>query len=294
MARAKVGRFKSERARTEFLRRYDEMVRYWPMAHDELDVATGFGTTHVRRSGDPAGSPLVLVHPNLGTSLAWWRLVEALAQDHQVFALDTIGALGRSVQTKPIADSSDFADWLRDVIEGLGVDDPHLVGFSEGGWVVMSAALGGVPIRSLVAIEPGGAIAKISRRFLGAMVMAGVRAQFSDSALRRFAERISPGVEFAPGEMETMLYGAKNFRPALPFPRRFTDEELAGIDVPTLLYMGEKTELYDPVEAAERAERLMPAVETMIVPEAQHGLPYQRPELTTRTILDFIHRVEGK
>lgn len=293
MTNAKLGRFKSDEARARFLRMYDEMLAHWPVASEELDVDTEFGTTHVRRSGDPAGSPIVLVHPNMGTSLAWWRLVEPLARAHHVFALDTIGALGRSVQTKPVADASDYAGWLGDVIGNLGLDGPHLVGFSEGGYVVMSAALGGVPIRSLVAIEPGGAIAKISKQFLAAMIVAGVKAQFSDKALQHFAERISPGVEFAPGEMEAVLYGAKNFKPALPFPKRFTDGELGSIRLPTLLFMGAKTELYDPVEAAERAHRLMPNVETVIVPEAQHGLPFQYPDLTTKTILDFVARVEA-
>lgn len=289
----KIGRFKNEEARAEFLRMYDQMLAHWPVASEELDVDTEYGTTHVRRSGDPTGSPIVLIHPNTGSSLAWWRLVEPLAEAHHVFALDTIGALGRSVQTRPIADASDYAAWLGDVIERLGLDRPHLVGYSEGGYVAMSAALGGVPIRSLVAIEPGGAIAKVSRRFLGAMIVAGVKTLFSDTALQQFAERISPGVDFAPGEMDTVLQGARNFKPALPFPKRFTDDELGTITVPTLLYMGANTELYDPVKAAERAQQLMPDVETVIVPQAQHGLPFQYPELTTKTILDFIARVEA-
>jgi len=290
---AKVGRFKSADARAEFLRMYDKVLTHWPVACEELDVATDFGTTHVRRSGDPDGSPMVLVHPNLGTSLAWWRMVEPLAQAHQVFALDTIGALGRSVQTKPIAGAADLAGWLGGVIEELGLRGAHLVGFSEGGWVAMSAALGRVPIRSLVAIEPGG-IVKISKRFLGAMLIAGVKAQFNDKALQQFAEHISPGVQFAPGEMETVLYGAKHFKPALPFPRQFTDEDLSNLDVPTLLFMGAKTELYDPEAAAERANRLMPDVETSVVPKAHHGLPFQYPELTTKTILDFVARIEDR
>lgn len=293
MAKAKVGHFKSEEAREEYLRRYDELLGHWPVASEELDVETAFGKTHVRRSGDPAGSPVVLVHPHLGTSLAWWRLVGPLAHNHRVFALDTVGALGRSVQTRPIANSTDFSHWLADVFRGLGLGDPHLIGYSEGGWVAMSAALERVPIRSLVAIEPGG-IARINKRFLGAMIVAGVKANFDDSALQQFAERISPGVEFVPGEMETMLYGAKNFRPALPLPKRISDEDLSRLDVPTLLYMGADTELYDPEEAADRAKLLMPDVETVIVPQAQHGLPYQFPELTTQAILDFITRVENR
>lgn len=294
MSKTKVGRFKSEEARTEFLRRYDEMLKHWPVPSEELDVDTDYGATHVRRSGNPDSSPMVLIHPNLGTSLAWWRLVGPLAQAHQVFAVDTIGALGRSVQTKSVVDASDFARWLEHVLKQLELDGAHLVGFSEGGFVAMASAMRGAPIRSLVAIEPAGALSKIRKRFLGAMLVAGVKAQFSDGALKGFAERISPGVKFAPGEMEAMLYGAKNFKSALPFPKRFTDEELRAIDVPTLLYMGANTELYNPEAAAERAKRLMADVETMIVPQAQHGLPLQYPELTTRTILDFVTRVEAR
>ncbi|MBK5267571.1 MAG: alpha/beta hydrolase [Acidimicrobiia bacterium] len=294
MPEAKIGRFKSDEARAKFFKMYDEMLTNWPVPSEELDVETDFGTTHVRRSGKAGGSPIVLVHPNIGTSLAWWRLVEPLAASHNVLALDTIGALGRSRQTKPIAGSSEYAAWLNGVIEQLDLDAPHLVGYSEGGYVAMCSALGSTTIGSLVAIEPGGAIDRVSRRFLGAMVVAGVKAQFSDYALQEFAERISPGVEFAPGEMEAVLFGAKNFRQGLPFPKRFTDDELQRITVPTLFYMGGKTELYNPVSAAERAQRLMPDVETLIVPDAQHGLPFQYPELTTMTILDFIERVEAR
>jgi pimeloyl-ACP methyl ester carboxylesterase len=94
--------------------------------------------------------------------------------------------------------------------------------------------------------------------------------------------------------METVLYGGKNFKPALPFPKRFTDEELRRIDLPTLIYMAADTELFDPEAAADRANRLIPDVETTIVPDAQHGLPFQYPELTTKTILDFVRRVEAR
>lgn len=294
MAEAKIGRFKTEEARVEYLRMYDEMVTNWPVPARELDVETRFGTTHVRRSGNPEGSPIVLIHPLTGTSLAWWRLVEPLAASHDVFALDTMGTPGRSVQTKPIADASDYGAWLGDVIDQLGLDSPHLVGYSEGGYVAMSAALGSIPIASLVAIEPGGAIAKIKPGFLGSMIVAGVKAQFDDKALQRFAEKMSPGVDFAPGEMETVSYGAKIFKQSLPFPKRFTDDELRQISVPTLLYMGAETDLYDPEKAAERAQRLMPDVETIIVPNAGHGLAFQFPDLTVETILDFVSRVEAR
>jgi pimeloyl-ACP methyl ester carboxylesterase len=288
-----IGRFKSEEARAEFYRLYDEVRGRWPVPSTELDVDTRFGSTHVRRSGDPNGSPVVLIHPHTGTSLAWWRVVEPFAAGQEVFALDTIGAMGKSVQTKPIEGAADYSTWLGDVIAALELDSPHLVGYSEGGFVAMCAAMDSASIGSLTAIEPGG-IARISTGFLGSMLFAGIKAQFSDRALQDFAERISPGVTFAPGEMEMVLFGGKNFRQALPFPKRFEDEDLRRITVPTLLYMAANTELYDPDRAAERAGRLISDVEIVIVPEAQHGLPFQYPELTTKTILEFIAGVEAR
>ena len=86
----------------------------------------------------------------------------------------------------------------------------------------------------------------------------------------------------------------KTFRQALPFPRRLEDEDLQRITTPTLLYMAADSEVYDPEQVAERAGRLMPDVEVVIVPEAQHGLPFQYPELTTKTVLEFITRVEAR
>jgi pimeloyl-ACP methyl ester carboxylesterase len=273
---------------------YEKMLQHWPVDFEDLEVETDYGTTQVRRSGEGAGSPIVLIHGNSGTSLSWWRLVQQLAETRRVFALDTLGGLGLSVQTKPIEGASDYSAWMDGVLTSLDLDSPHLVGFSEGGYVAMNVALKPGAARSLVAIEPGGAIAPISKRFLGAMAVAGINAQFSDKALHEFAMRITPGFEFVPGEIETMTFGAKNFKAALPFPKKFSDEELADIDAPTLLLMGADTELYDPDDAATRARRLIPDVETIIVPDAQHGLPFQYPELTTRTILDFVTRVESR
>ena len=293
MAR-KTGHFKTDEAREEFYGRYDAVGAHWPVPATEVDIETRYGPTHVRRSGDPDGSPIVLLHPHTGTSVAWWRLVEPLAAEHDVLALDTIGAIGKSVQTKPIESSADYAAWLGDVLDGLSVSTPHLVGYSEGGYVSMCAAVGSVSIASLTAIEPAGSIARVSPRFLGSMMLAGIKAQLSDRALQDFAERISPGVTFAPGEMEMVLFGGKHFRQALPFPKKLDDDDLRGITTPTLLYMAADSELCDPEVVAERARRLMPDVEIVIVPDAQHGLPFQYPDLTTRTILEFIADVEDR
>ena len=80
MAR-KTGHFKTDEAREEFYGRYDAVGAHWPVPATEVDIETRYGPTHVRRSGDPVGSPIVLLHPDAGTSVAGWRWVGRVAAD---------------------------------------------------------------------------------------------------------------------------------------------------------------------------------------------------------------------
>jgi pimeloyl-ACP methyl ester carboxylesterase len=291
--RERIGRFRDGAARRAFVGRYERAVRtHWPVQCEELDVETRFGVTHVRRSGRGLGPVLVLLHPHMGTSVAWYRLAGLFDGGRRVVAVDTIGALGLSVQTAPITGPGDYGLWVRDVLDGLGLAErAHLVGYSEGGYVAMCAALGGSDrLGSVVAIEPGGAIARVRTRFLAAMVWAGLRAQFDRDTLRAFGERLSPGIDLADDVWDMAITGACGFRPGLPPPKRFTDAQLRSIRTPTLLYMAADTELYDPIAAARRAGALLPDVETVVVDGAQHGLPYQFPELTTAAVIAFVDR----
>jgi pimeloyl-ACP methyl ester carboxylesterase len=285
-----MGRFFSERARADFYRRYDAAAARWPVPAEELDVPTRYGSTRVRRWGT-SGSPLVLLHPNLGTSLVWAPWAGTLALHHRVLAVDTIGALGRSVQTRPLTGPTDLAHWLRDVLEAVEPGQrAHVAGFSEGGYVALCGALPpAAPLASVVAIDPGG-IAALRPGFLLGMAAAGLRALVSRRALRDYARRFAP--ELPEQEWDLMLSGARHFRAGLPFPRRFDDDTLRGLTLPTLLYLGAETQLYDAGLAAARARALLPDVEVVLVEGAGHGVPFTHPERTQAAVLDFIARHE--
>jgi hypothetical protein len=77
--------------------------------------------------------------------------------------------------------------------------------------------------------------------------------------------------------------GVRGFRYANPrksiFPRPFSDEQLGAISVPTLLLIGDRERIYDPHKALERAARLVPRIETDLVPGAGHILAMQLPDI---------------
>lgn len=292
---AKIAGFRSDEARERFLDLYDRAIEeLWPVPSEELDVETSFGTTRVRRSGKGPGAPLVLVHGHAGTSVGWAPLVERLTEKRQILVIDVIGALGRSVQTRPIECTEDLAAWFRELLDGLGVERAHVVGFSEGGFVAFHATLGNTDrLASMVAIDSGGTIERVKLRFLGSMVWAGLKAAVGvPDALKDFAQRMTPGVEFPDLWWEMVIVGARNFRHALPMPKKVPDEDLRRLTTPTLLYMAGHSEVYDAHKAAERARDLMPDVEIVIVKGAGHGLPFTHEDRTWPEILDFIDRHE--
>jgi pimeloyl-ACP methyl ester carboxylesterase len=275
---------------------YDAFVdSTWPVPRDELDLPTSFGPTHVRRSGPDADDAIVLLHPNTGSSAAWYRIVAPLATAHRVFAIDTIGTAGRSVQTRPISDEADLAAWLDDVLDGLGLEAVHLVGYSEGGWLALvHVAKTRMPerLRSLVLLEPGGALHSIRPltllKFIGWGAGIAVWPFRREEHLRAFSAWLSPGVELTDTEIEWVLVVFGGFRQHLPRPKKLPDEELTNVRTRVLLMLGSDSVITDPVALAKRATRVFSDVEVEIVPGAGHGLPFQFPDLTSERILRFV------
>ena len=107
-----------------------------------------------------AGAPLVLLH-GLGSSRrAWDPVVPALAERFDVLAVDLPG-FGDSKPFPPQLEPhpAALAAAVDGLLEDLGIDAPHLVGNSLGGWVALELAhtkAGGFPDAAL----PGRAVAR--------------------------------------------------------------------------------------------------------------------------------------
>ncbi len=102
-----------------------------------------------------AGEPLVLLH-TLGTDRRMWDpVVDRLAAERDVIAVDLPG-FGESA---PLAGEhvapEALADAVAAFVAGLGVERPHVAGNSLGGWIALELARAG-RARSVTAIAPAG------------------------------------------------------------------------------------------------------------------------------------------
>ena len=102
----------------------------------------------------PGFRPVVFIHGNVSSALFWQPLMLSLPPEIDAYAIDLRG-FGDS-QTAPIDAArglSDFSDDLAEVVAALGVERPHLVGWSMGGGVVLQYALDH-PVASMTLISP--------------------------------------------------------------------------------------------------------------------------------------------
>ncbi len=102
------------------------------------------------------GPPLLLLHGLGSARQAWSPVVDALAGRFDVIAVDLPGfggsaALPAGVEPVPARLAASVAAFL----DGMGIDAPHVVGNSLGGWVALELAAVR-PVASLTLLSPAG------------------------------------------------------------------------------------------------------------------------------------------
>ncbi|GLZ42225.1 alpha/beta fold hydrolase [Actinokineospora sp. NBRC 105648] len=279
-----LGHFADDKARERYFAAYAAILRKWPVPAVELDVDTRFGPTRVRRSGAGAGTPIVLLPGHLGSSLSWYPYVADLAEHHPVYAVDTIGEPGHSTQTHPLETDDDMADWLADVLTGLGHDKVHLVGLSRGGFLALTLATRtSERLASVIAVEPGG-FAWIGTRFILWSFLEIFRWLLPSAVLRR----ITSGDPDVRHTFRPLLFAALKYKAHLPPQHLFTDDELRAINVPTHLVLAERSNIHRSHEVVARLAPLNQRVHAEVIPKSSHTLTLEKPDLVVARILALV------
>ncbi|SNT49302.1 Pimeloyl-ACP methyl ester carboxylesterase [Asanoa hainanensis] len=128
-------------------------------------VTTDSATYAYRRQGPAGGVPLVLVMRFRGTIDHWDpALLDVLAAERDVIVFDNRG-LGSSTGI-PATSVDDLVDGVTDFLDGLGLNEVDLLGWSMGGYVSQGVALSRPKlVRRLVVAgsAPGGPVPDMPR-----------------------------------------------------------------------------------------------------------------------------------
>jgi pimeloyl-ACP methyl ester carboxylesterase len=244
---------------------------------------------HVRRG---RGEALVLLHP-LGSSLVVWEpVLDQLARERDVIALDMPGfgssaQLGDGAEPTPTGLAAGVAAFL----DSLEVGEAHVVGNSLGAWVAIELARSG-RARSVTGLAPAGFWSK----------PLGPRRGVEPRTLARVALPLLPVLSRTPRGRRLALAGAVAHPELVPpkAARRLVRDyarspafvranramraglvgSLASLDVPVTLAWAEHDRL------VRRPNRSVPGARMVDLPGCGHIPTWDDPELVTRVILE--------
>ena len=91
------------------------------------------------RSVAGEGTPVVLLHQTASSSAMYEKVMERLAGREPLYALDTPG-FGGSFDPPGMPEMPDYAAWVREALESLGIERAHLVGHHTGACIGVEVA----------------------------------------------------------------------------------------------------------------------------------------------------------
>jgi pimeloyl-ACP methyl ester carboxylesterase len=255
-----------------------------------------------------AGQPLLLIHGFSATRRAWGPVAEALAEDFDVLAPTLPGHAG-GPELEPPRTIAALADRTVDLLDEVGWADPHVAGFSLGGWLGLELAKRG-RARSVTAIAPAGALLwcgpRERRRFQRQFKMnrASVRTMLPvlDRILRAAPlRRLVLRDMMAHGSRMKPAVAAASLREFVATPAfddilaAFDREELVDLDrvsVPVAVWWGKRDRIL-PMRHAPYFEERLPAATFEYVDDAGHVPFWDAPDSVLRAIRETAANADG-
>jgi esterase len=260
---------------------------------------------HYRELGDPAAPPVLMVHGIMGHSWEWDTLLDALAEDFRVLAVDQRGH-GASDWAADYSAAA-LADDLAELIARSGTAPVRLIGHSLGGMAALLLAAdrpGLVERLVVIDVGPETLSSDFGTEELPGMLAAMAEASYADAdealgewlagdpyarepLLRHYVEHcLVPG---RPGRLVWRFDGAGLARQAEVGIA--TESQLwtavDRISVPTLLLRGEHSSLLSR-DDAERVVRRLARGRLAEIRGGAHDLGVQQPEAVAARTLEFL------
>jgi pimeloyl-ACP methyl ester carboxylesterase len=255
------------------------------------------------------GFPIVFVHEFAGDFRSYETQVRYFVRRYRCVAYNARGYPPSDVPDDEQAYSQDRArDDVRAVLEGLRIDQAHIVGISMGGFatlhfgmtypsracslVVAGCGYGAEPSkRTQFQAEVEAAAARFESLGMAAAAdsyaLGATRVQLQNKDPRGWAEFRRMLTEHSARGSALTLRGVQKGRPSL-FE---LVEQMKQIRVPTLIVAGDED---DPcIEASILMKRTIPSAALVMLPRSGHAINLEEPALFNQFLEQFFHQVES-
>ncbi len=272
----KTSVFKSPESRDTVRTAYGDILRRFPFGQTYIDTA--FGKTFILSTGSDKNPPVILLHGSCSNSAFWFPEIMALSQRYSVYAVDIIGEAGNSAEYRPDLQSDDFALWMEDVLQALGLRSAAVIGNSLGGWMALKFATAFPELVSKLVLIASAGLAQIRPLFISDVSQA--REQSGTATM-------SPSIAGTQGMPKEVLdfinLITESYNPIEELPV-FTDKQLRRLHMPVLFIDGVNDVIIEAEKSAQRLSSLVPSSEIHLIPNCGHvvfnSLDYIIPFIT--------------
>jgi len=259
------------------------------MKWQEVETKKG---TRCRVLEGGSGAPVVFFH-GAGGLLHDNPFLDQLAQRYHVFAPEWPG-YGESAGEELLEDMLDFTLHGWDLVEALGLEQPHLVGHSMGGMIAAEmACLAPHDLAKLVLVSPAGLWMD---EHPIPDIFALLPYQIADVLFhdpQRGQALLTGGADLSDMEALKEFYIGSQRRLAMagkilfPIPNRRLSKRLYRLTAESLVLWGASDRLIVPAYA-ERWKTLIPPARVEVINDAGHMLPYEQSDKFVRSVAGFL------
>lgn len=216
------------------------------------------------------GNPVILLHGWLANLETMRPIANSLCQNFKVYLVDIVG-FGKSDLPEHPLNTNDFGDFLAEFVKKLNIENPILIGHSNGGRTIINAV--GREIvkpRKIVLIDSAGIVPKRKLKYYikVGIFKAGkaVLNKLPDvGVMKKFKEKLFSHV------------GSNDYKASAPVLRetmkKIVNEDvtqlLPNLKVPTLLIWG-TNDMDTPIADAKKMESLIPDCGLVEYPNSGH------------------------
>jgi len=230
--------FKHPQAEAAYMAAYDHALETWPVPYETRYVPTSYGDTHMIISGPKDGEPLILIPGSMADATIWSGSIAAFASTYRVYALDTMGDVGKNKMVEPVPDPAGAAEWLTDVLDALEIEKALMVGYSQGGFYTANYALYKPErLKKIVLLAPAATLAPLGKDFVFGVMLPNSVAGLANNVY------------------EARLGGAYGMEMMRKYVYQVPQEELAGIvkdkDLAELMQLFEEKSLGELEESID-------------------------------------------
>ncbi len=239
-----------------------------------------------------SGEPVLLIHGLGSSSRDWEYQTAALAPNYRIIAPDLRGH-GRSQRPPGPYSMGGFANDLIALLDHLHIAQAHVVGLSLGGGIAFQLATQAPErVRSLTIVNSGPELVpRSTRQKLGiwqryAIVhLLGLKRMAKVLSRRLFPEDVALQKSFIERFSENDTYAYLSAMRA--FVGWSVASQLPAISCPVLVIAADQD--YTPVSAKHAYVAQMPNARLVVIDDARHAVPVEKPDTFNRCLLEFLN-----